>query len=253
MLNSLVSWRVSRYWISGFFGFLLGFLVFVFLYLLPPKSWEAVGVIRIGQALKTGSASTVALGLLMSPESSRQLIVSKAESIIDAGALSKDAVSYRTRSLPENLIELKVYAPSGDLAKKKLQDIFSEFKWEHDELFQERQKFWLKEASRISGDIIVSNKLLANQDMVCQNFGNKSVEYRLFCLNLIAGERYRLDRLANSLRSIEEYGLQSWTYPSDLFSSVRVSGAPVSPQVWLVILLSLFAAVGGFVLAEVFL
>ncbi len=212
-----------------------------FLYFLPHPMWQASGLIRIGQAPHSDGNALVDRSLLMPMESTMALIRQDADRVVSSNIGTNEQWLFRIKPTAEGLLELKVEAQSAEKASKIHAALVAELKRVHDELFDIRKEFWMKQNTLVSSDLEIGRKIWESQAAICASFSSNISEGSVLCANLLLHENARQDRQARLLSRIQEALLPVWSYPTDSFGQLSVSKEPISPNALISVALGLLA------------
>ena len=217
-------------------------LTFGLLYFLPTPLWQVSGLVRIGQTPTLDSEEQVRVELLMSRDASMALIRQDINEIVKNNAISDDDWNMRIRPAADDLLEIKVRAPTVEKAEKIYTALVQRLKVLHDEIYTSRNDFWMQKSSRVSAEITEHEKPLDTHAKACVALANKSPEKGLVCANLLANEAARLDRQKRFQSKIQETLLPNWSYQTNTLGSLNHSNQPISPTGLTAAVLSLFIA-----------
>lgn len=216
------------------------FASFALLYLAPTPLWQASGLVRIGQAPYSNDEKMIELGPLMPVESSMALIRQDADRVVRDSIKLQKKWHFRVRPAAEGILELKVEAFTPEIAAKIHQALVAELKAMHEQQFQERSSFWKSQYALVSSNLEVGQQIWKSQTEVCNQLAAKLDEGGLLCANLLLHENIRQNELARLQRTIQEALLPVWSYPTEAFGSINISKEPVSPNMLIALILSLF-------------
>ena len=223
-----------------------GVLIFGMVYVLPAKMWEVAGGVRIGQS-PTMASELFEPVLLMSLDSTLELIRHEALAVGEKVVPSGEKWTFKLRPVSGGLLDLRVTAPSVQMAAEIHGALLARLKESHDEIFRQRQGLMLKEEARLALDMEVGRRIWAEQRSLCGTFAVKATEGRLLCANLLANEGARQDRQGRLHARVQEMLLSSWTYPTAQFGELTLSKEPVSPNLLLSLALSFLGGLASMV------
>lgn len=222
------------------------FLVFWMLYFLPVPQYQISGLIRIGQVPVLNGEQLVQTGLLMSVDVSMALLRQGAVGAPVENAVTDQDWHLRVRPAADNLLELKILAPSIRRAREVYIGLVRHLKSVHDDIYSTGNEFWTGQNVRVSNEISAGQKALDAPAGVCREIVDAISDNPLLCANLLANEAARIDRMRSYQVQIQEALLPIRTFPTDSLGDLNFSNAPVSPN-WLTsAALSLFVALGFF-------
>lgn len=234
----------SRWLFSAVVSALLGVTVFLVAYILPGPTWEAAGVIRVGQGPDGNSYNPQ---LVMQLDETEQFLRSGGE------ALLGEEGSFRIRQVSSTMIDLRVTASSAERAGQIYSEMLSELKFTHDAIYAERMGFWQAHADDLSRIGEIAREIQRRTNGMCREVDQSDEQNLFLCATFMAAEGARLDRLlmaANELAMLRRKLQPSWSFPTIMIGAMAVK--PVETSLTLSIVLAVLAALASFVLVTLF-
>ena len=108
--------------------------------------------------------------------------------------LADDDWSMRVRPVADDLLEIKIRAPSIEKAQAIYIALVERLKVVHDEIYAARSGFWIEQSTQVSKDIEEIQGSLKAQTNICTAQKEKTSKNGLLCSSFLNDEAARLDR-----------------------------------------------------------